>query len=272
MKPAIPAVLFLAAAVLSSQAAVSISSAGSPYTQTFDTLAVTGSAWNNGSTLPGWSLFSQPSPGTPIATYAAGNGSSTTGSFYSFGATGSSERALGGVGSGGAYFGSPATGAIAGWIAVNFINASGGTFDGFNVLWNGEQWRNGGNSTPQTMAFEYGFGASFGAVSSWTAPGGGFDFTSVVNTATAAAVDGNVAGLAAGLGGPVSNLTWNDGESLWLRWAEINDAGNDHGLAIDDFSFAATAPASVADGGTTFALLGMTLVGLSAVGRRLKRA
>jgi hypothetical protein len=270
MKTATLAGLSLAAAVLSSQAAVFITSAGIPYNQNFNLLAASGTAaWANDSTLSGWSLFNQPSPGTAIATYAAGTGSSGTGSFYSFG-TDQNERALGGVGSGGAYFGSPAAGAIAGWIAVNFVNNSGGAFNGFNVSWNGEQWRNGGNANSQTMAFEYGFGSSFGAVSSWTAPGGNFDFSSVINTSTAAAVDGNSAGRVSGLGGAVSNLTWNDGEGLWLRWAEKNDSGNDHGLAIDDFSFRATAPATVADGGTTLALLGLTLAGLSAVGRRLK--
>lgn len=273
MKTAIPAVLSLAATVLSSQAAVSLTSAGSPYSQNFDSLAASGTAitWANDSTLPGWSLFRQPGPGTAITAYNAGNGGSNAGSFYSFGLD-QNDRALGGVASGGAYFGSPASGAIAGWIAVNFINDSGSAFNGFNVTWNGEQWRNGGNANAQTMAFEYGFGSSFSAVSSWTSPGGNFDFSSVVNTTTAAAVDGNSAGRVSGLGGSVSNLTWNNGDSLWLRWTETNDNGNDHGLAIDDFSFKATAPASVADGGTTLSLLGVTLAALSAIGRRFRRA
>jgi hypothetical protein len=264
MKTAIPAVLALAATVLSSQAAVSLTSAGSPYTQNFDSLAATGTAiaWANGSTLPGWSLFRQPSPGTAITAYSAGTGTSNTGNIYSFGSTNSTERALGGVGSG----------SFTGWIAVNFINDSSSAFNGFNVTWNGEQWRNGGNTNAQTMSFEYGFGPSFDAVSSWTSPGGNFDFSSVVNTTTAAAVDGNNAGRVSGLGGSVSNLTWNNGESLWLRWTETNDAGNDHGLAIDDFSFKATAPSQVSDGGTTLSLLGVTLAALSAIGRRFRRA
>jgi hypothetical protein len=33
-------------------------------------------------------------------------------------------------------------------------------------------------------------------------------------------------------------LGWNAGDTLWLRWVERNDAGNDHGLAIDNFELA----------------------------------
>jgi hypothetical protein len=30
---------------------------------------------------------------------------------------------------------------------------------------------------------------------------------------------------------------------LWVRWIERNDVGNDHGLAIDDFSLSAAVAA-----------------------------
>ncbi len=42
----------------------------------------------------------------------------------------------------------------------------------------------------------------------------------------------------------MNNLAWTSGETLWLRWIELNDAGNDHGLALDNFSlsWAAGAP------------------------------
>ena len=91
------------------------------YSQNFDSLATTGTTntWTNDTTLVGWSLFRQPTPGTAITAYAADSGTSTTGSFYSYGATGNSDRALGGLGTGGTYFGSPASGAIAGWIAFS---------------------------------------------------------------------------------------------------------------------------------------------------------
>ena len=236
----IPLALGLIGAATVANAAIVISSAGQGYAQDFDALASTGSSavWANDSTLEGWSLFRQPAPGTAIAAVNVGNGSGNGGSFYSFGSTASSDRALGGLGSGGAYFGAPASGAVAGWIVAEFRNDSGQSLSGFRLGFNGEQWRNGGNTSAQSMAFEYGFGSSFASVSSWVSPGGLFDWSSLVNSSTAAAVDGNAAGLVAGRGGVV-NTTWNASETLWVRWAEVNDVGNDHGLAIDNLSLVA---------------------------------
>lgn len=253
--------LTAAAALLAASAghaAIVLPAPTAVYANTFDQLAATGTtnAWVNDSTLAGWSLFN--SAGAAIASYSASNGSSNTGNFYSFGGNSSGERALGGLGSGGAYFGSPANGAVAGYIAVAFTNGTGLVLDSFTARFDGEQWRNGGNATPHTMVLEYGFGASFGAVSAWTAPGGSFDFTGPIASTTAAAVDGNVAGLVGGLGGTIAT-TWAPGDTLWLRWIERNEFGTDHGLAIDNFSLSVTA---VPEPGT-WALL---LAGLATVG------
>lgn len=241
------------AAALATAAGAQVSYSGGTYNQNFDSLAmstaatpaVTNIPWANDVTLSGWSLFNV--TGAAITTYNAHAGQNNTGSFYSLGSIDSSERAFGGIASGGAYFGSPVSGAVAGWIAFGATNNGSGTLTEFTVGFDGEQWRNGGNTSAQTMVLEYGFGATFGAVTTWTAPGAGFDFVSPVVGSTAAAVDGNVAGLVGGLGGTVSSLTWNVGDTLWLRWIENNDVGNDHGLAIDNFSFSAVpAPGAAA--------------------------
>jgi hypothetical protein len=93
------------------------------------------------------------------------------------------------------------------------------------------------------MVLEYGFGSSFTTVASWTAPGGSFDWSSPVVGSTAAMVDGNAAGLLADRGGVLAGLDWQAGQTLWLRWIERNDSGNDHALAIDNFSL--TLPATL---------------------------
>ncbi|MFN9933642.1 MAG: IPTL-CTERM sorting domain-containing protein, partial [Cyanobacteriota bacterium] len=223
------------------------------YTQSFDTLAATGSgnSWTNDVTLPGWFLFRQPAA-TPVAItgYNADIGASNSGAFVSYGASNSTERALGGLGSGGTYFAGPspapsvASGAVAGWIALALSNTSGSAISSLNVSFNGEQWRNGGNTTAQTMVLEYGYGTSFDQVTSWVAPGGNFNWTSPVATGTAAAVDGNTAGRVENRGGSLdlSATPWAAGSTLWLRWIEINDSGNDHGLAIDDLAISLPAP------------------------------
>jgi hypothetical protein len=236
------------------------------YTQNFDSLATTGTAnlWTNDSTLQGWSLFT--SSGSDITAYSTGNGSSNTGNFYSFGTTGSTDRALGGVGSGGAYFGTPApaSGAVAGYIAVAFQNNSSSALNNFTVGFNGEQWRNGGNTSAQPMVLEYGYGSSFATVSSWTAPGGNFDWNSPVATVTAAALDGNAApNSVLGLGGTVAT-TWGAGDTLWIRWVERNDVGLDHGLAIDNLTFSVSPVPEPA----TYVLL---LAGLGMMGAMARR-
>ncbi|CAN5412281.1 hypothetical protein BH11PSE9_BH11PSE9_19580 [soil metagenome] len=213
-------------------AAITLSVASPVYSQNFDSLAASGAnnTWTNDATLPGWSLLK--ADGSAVATYAAGNGSSNAGAFYSFGTD--ADRALGGVGSGGAYFGSPLSGTVAGYVAASFVNATGAKLGGFDIGFSGEQWRNGGNTSAQAMVFSYGFGTSFADVS-WTTPGAGFDFASPVFGATAVAVNGNAAGHVAGLGGNVT-APWDAGQTLWVRWTERNDVGNDHGLAIDDLT------------------------------------
>ncbi|SOE35374.1 hypothetical protein SAMN05216519_1356 [Delftia acidovorans] len=214
------------------------------YTQNFDTLAASGAglAWANNSTLPGWFLFNKSL--ASITSYVAGNGASNTGSFYSLGL--SADRALGGVASGGAYFGSPAQGAVAGWIALAVRNDTGGSVDGITLRFNGEQWRNGGNTEPQPMVLEYGMGATFADVPEWLPAGANFNWQSPVATGTAAAVDGNVAGRVNNVGGDLRGLGWAPGATLWLRWVELNDVGNDHGLAIDDVSITLALPDTTA--------------------------
>ena len=230
----------LAVTALASAQAVSVTTPAFSYGQSFDSLTTSTAAtpWVNDSTLAGWSLFI--ASGAAAPTYGADIGSSNAGTFRSFGAAGNGERALGSVASGGAYFGAPATGAVAGWIAVAFSNDTGSALSGFDIGYSGEQWRNGGNTATQSLVLEYGYGATFAAVTSWTAPGGSFDFTSPVVGATAAAVDGNAAGLVTGLGGSVGT-SWAAGDTLWVRWADRNDLGNDHGLAIDNLSFSVSA-------------------------------
>jgi hypothetical protein len=261
------AIVFGAGAIVfaGAQAQVSLSSASQTYSQNFDSLTTSTSAqtWTNNSTLAGWGLYT--SAGQDIASYFGDTGSTNSGSFKSFGAAGSSDRALGGVTSGNAYFGSPASGNVAGYIALALNNTTGASLDSLTLSYAGEQWRNGGNTSAQSIVLQYGFGSSFASVSTWTAAGSAFDFVTPVTGSTAAAVDGNGAGLVTGLGGTLSGLNWANGDTLWVRWQYTNNVGNDHGLAIDNVnvSVAAAVPEP-----SQYALL---LAGLGAVGMVARR-
>jgi len=217
---------------------------GPSYSQNFDTLASSGTTatWANGTTLEGWYLFRQPAPGTAITAYAIGTGSGNGGSFYSFGATSAADRALGDVGSGGAYFGSLATTDVpVGWIAFAAVNKTGAALSSVTLDFDGEQWRNGGNTSAHAMALEYGLGGDDFAAITWTSAPASFTWTSPVVGSTAGAVDGNAAGLVDLVGGTLTGLTWNVDQTLWLRWVEVNNTGSDHGLAIDNFALSVPA-------------------------------
>ena len=232
----------------SSESNAQVAFTGTPYTQDFDTLATTGGStvWANNTTLAGWYLFNKNSGGTPLTSIIIDNGSSATGSFASYGTTSSTERALGGAASGGGYYGSPSTGAVAGWMAVSLVNNTGGAINSVAIRYDGEEWKNGGNTAAQSMVMEYGFGSTFTGVTTWTAAGSAFNFTSPKVSAsgtTPAALDGNAAAnRVANIGGTLSLASaWAAASNLWIRWIENNDAGNDHGLAVDNFSFSTVA-------------------------------
>ena len=180
---AVLVVLFLsqipgAAAPVTPTAAISLSS---PYSQNFDTLAVsgTGNTWTNDSTISGWYATR--------ATYNAGTGSSNTGALYSFGTGTATERALGSVASGG-------TGTI--YYGGRFVNDTGAAVTSLTVTYTGEQWRDGGNATPVAQQIEFSYQISTTVTSlttgTWTDVDP-LDFVSPTFTTTAGALDGNAA-------------------------------------------------------------------------------
>ena len=83
-------------------AQVAMNGSGS-YTQNFDALLNTGSvnSWVENSTIPNW--YSQRT--TASTSYAASTSSSTSGGLYSFGASGTNDRALGAISSSNTSFG-----------------------------------------------------------------------------------------------------------------------------------------------------------------------
>lgn len=198
------------------------------YEQTFDSLSMTGSpAWADNVTLPGWYAGHG---GGPMLTYRTGTGSTSTGGLYSYGSSGSAERALGSLAT-------ESLGLLV--FGVRFVNDTRHALGNFAVSMAGEQWRTASLS-PQSLSVSYRANSGAltdldpGGVLAWTAVEA-LGFRSPELSSTAGARDGNDAGHRAWLADvPLTGLVLDPGQELMLRWADANDAGSDHGLAIDD--------------------------------------
>jgi len=205
------------------------------YTQNFDSLSNSGSpTWTNDSTLPGWYLGTDANP--TATSYLVGTGSGTTGAFYSFGLA-ASDRALGALGSN-SYYG--ASGVGKGYMGLVLQNQTGANISALSISYTGEQWRNGGNTSAQSLTFSYVIASSLPAL---TATGTAFpalDFASPIHTSTAGALDGNAAINRTALAATITGIIIPDDSYILLRWIDLNDSGNDHGLAIDDLSVSAS--------------------------------
>lgn len=84
-------------AAMSNAQCVSLTTVGSAYTQNFDTLSNTAGSTTNNLTIPGWFMTETGGGGRDNEQYGVDTGASTTGDTYSYGAAGSTDRALGGA-------------------------------------------------------------------------------------------------------------------------------------------------------------------------------
>ncbi|MSU51419.1 MAG: hypothetical protein EXS37_20415 [Opitutus sp.] len=213
-----------------------INYAGGGYLQNFDTLnaGTTGApaiAWTDNVTLPGWYA--------DRSSYAASSGlaGGTAAAFddpavaanaglFSFGAAGATDRALG----------SRAAGAPVRF-GVRLVNQTGQTLTRFAVAFNGEQWFKSSATTAHALTADYQLGATGLAAGTWTnVPV--LTFTSpIIAPAAPAALNGNLAANRVSRVATVTGISWAPGQELWIRFTDTDEAGAEHGLAVDDFAF-----------------------------------
>ena len=216
---------------------VSMTASGT-YTQNFNTLISTGTGtWTDDATISSW-YAKRSGTGTSIA---ADSGSGTAGNLYSYGASGNSDRAIGSIGSSNA-----AAGNFAWGVQLKNDSASAATIG--TVSYVGEQWRNGGNTTANVVTFWYKISSTVitdltpAADTGWTAITA-LNFSSPINTASAAALDGNAAANRVSVSSNI-NLSIPAGNYVMFRWKDPDHSGTDHGLATDDVSIAYTVAAA----------------------------
>ncbi len=203
-------------------AQVSLTTMGAPYLQDFNTLANTGTGTNT-LILTGWAMVEAPGN----AFYSAGTGSSATGDTYSFGATASSERALGTLRSG----------SVTTTIGASFTNNTTGDITGLDISYVGEQWRLGTRNRFDSLKFQYSLNATAinDGLAAWTSVSA-LDFFSLDTVGPAGARDGDLPQFKSALNATIGSISIPNGATFFIRWVDINGAGADDGLAVDDFS------------------------------------
>lgn len=214
------AFLWLCASAPQLAAAQAVDFAGG-YAQDFDTLAASGST---GTALPpGWAFAKNEQPST---SYGVSSGVPESGNLYSFGAAGSSERALGSIASN-------STSSVRYGLALT--NATGSLQNALALNFWVEQWRLGAPNRDDRIGFQYSLNASgiADSAATWVAVTG-LGFTGPVREGAPGARDGNLPANRAEVSGEITGLDWAAGQTLWLRWSDANIGGVDDGLAIDD--------------------------------------
>lgn len=214
-----------------------------PYAQNFDALGTndTGNVWTEGVTLPGWYASQSASP-FAITSYRAGTGSDTAGALYSYGAAGTTERAMGSLCTGG-------PGAVA--YGLRFTNNTTRAMSNIVVSYTGEQWRRVAGAGTQSLAFSYRAGAptttsdAAGTAYAWNIVPA-LDFASP-NLGATGSLNGNASTNQQAVSSVLTGVVLLPGQELFLRWLDVDDSGtSDHGLGIDDLSISFT-PVSFSD-------------------------
>jgi cysteine-rich repeat protein len=182
--------------------------------------------------LPSWGLYNQNN------NRQVGTGSGTTGAIWSYGATNSGERALGGLASGSTQ---------AQGFGVCITNNTTENYHQIEVSYVGEQWR-AANVLAHSLHFAYTTNTTVAANlqmgttvadASVADPAVGWFNLPALNfvspmVSNSGAVDGNLAQNQTALSQTIPNLFIPPGGVLCIRWRDPDDGGADHGLAIDN--------------------------------------
>lgn len=227
MKKTILSCLALCTGMLSTQAQISITTLGTPYTQNFDQMPSGPLSTFHIMPINGWGIWEKGTNANDSIRINAG--ASNAGDTYNFGTDAATDRALGSIASGSNL---PSFG-------CQFENATGAAIGTINMSFVTEMWRNGDTlvGNLDTTLFEYSLNATgLGDTSAtWTAISALNLLTPNTTLNTTGALDGNLAANRANVNGSF-NLNLPNGAKVWLRWRDINKVNSDDGLAIDDLS------------------------------------
>jgi hypothetical protein len=247
-------------------AAVSYTTAGSTYSQNFDSLPNSGVTLNgalqptpytdgwqddvdpaasaqNDISIVGWHLYHPTDPSgsedgvNHHQRFRIGNGGQNTGAFWGYGsALEDTDKALGSLGS--TTVANP-NGANM-YMGLQLINNTGQTLNSFTLTYNGEQWRHG-NTATELLSFGWSttaLDADWFSTALFNAETG-LNFTPPVTSTTVGevdlAVDGNTTGRVNNISTTVNNINWTPGR--WPGDRRRDVLRDNRGRAIDGHLF-----------------------------------
>jgi uncharacterized protein (TIGR03382 family) len=233
------------------------------YLQNFDTLSNTAGSTTNNLTITGWFMTETGGGARDNEQYAVDTGSSLTGDTYSYGASSSTDRALGGL----------LSGTLIPTIGAAFTNNTNGTIGQISIAYNCEEWRLGTAGRTDRMDFQYSTNATDLTTGMWIDVNALDCITS--DTATTGAKNGNTVRTSPST--TITGLSIPIGSTFWIRWMDADATGADDGLAVDDFSMNLFTPTAVtlsdlaANSTASPAPIAFGLLGLTAAALLLRR-
>lgn len=183
--------------------------------------------------LNGW--FGAKIAGAGNPDLVANDGSSSSGALYNYGTTGDTNRSLGAL----------ATGTTTAAFGALISNSTGVTLNSIILNLTGKFWRSS-TTEVNTLNFAYGVvdGVTVNNNNFLTAVAGtNLPSANVVGPAPVVSngpLDGNNPTNQVLISNVVIPVTLAPGETMFFRWQDFNNGGNDAGLAIDDLSLTAS--------------------------------
>ena len=228
---------------------ISYGTIGSTYTQNFDILKPTTSAttttigttaagpyeilnskgFTTSGDVTGW--FASAAAGTNVL-FRIDDGTSNTGSIYSSGISGNTNRTLSCL----------ASGTITGRIGAVIKNTTGSTLSYATLAFIAKQWRTASALGVQNLFFSYQIvssAPSINATTGWTSVSN-LDAISTVSATDNSKRNGNLSANQTPISYTLSGLSWASGSFLVIRWDDIDDTGSDSEIGIDSVRFSAS--------------------------------
>ncbi len=178
-------------------------------------------------TMPGWYGL-----GNVLSRFGATAGDQTTGGDLSFGPTNSAaaatNRSLGLLATG-------STGPTA--FGVRFLNQTGSTLGSFNLAYSSELWRETTAAKAVTNFYYVDLSGTNGFVTNIVS--GSLTNLTFATGSTAWGTNGPVSSNYVVFSNQALAIDWPAGTALWIVWEMDNSAGSAQGIGIDNLSFAA---------------------------------